>query len=78
VFQALEKRLQILDCTPQDLMDFTKAHPPSSRLTPGAVALISALQARDIEIYLISGGFRCAPSIESTITLDDADSTHLA
>jgi phosphoserine phosphatase len=58
--QALEERLKILDCTPGDLQAFTAAHPPVSRMMPGALPLIAALQARGVEVYLISGGFRWA------------------
>lgn len=35
-----------------------QAHPPESRLVPGVKDLISALQARGVAVYLISGGFR--------------------
>lgn len=60
--QALEKRLQILNCTPQDLQAFLAAHPPEARLTEGADTLISALRARGVEVYLLSGGFRYGDS----------------
>ncbi|KAI8466342.1 MAG: NAD-dependent glycerol-3-phosphate dehydrogenase N-terminus-domain-containing protein [Monoraphidium minutum] len=55
---ALEERLRIIDCTPADIKAFIKAHPPESRLVPGAKALITALQAREVAVYLVSGGFR--------------------
>ncbi|GBF87939.1 glycerol-3-phosphate dehydrogenase [Raphidocelis subcapitata] len=55
---ALEERLRIIDCTPKDIKAFIKAHPPESRLVPGAKALIAALQARGVAVYLVSGGFR--------------------
>lgn len=56
--QALEERLRIINCTPADIKRFIVAHPPSSRMVPGIEGLISALQARGIAVYLISGGFR--------------------
>lgn len=31
---ALEKRLEVINCTPADIQAFLKAHPPDSRLTP--------------------------------------------
>lgn len=56
--QALEERLKIINCTPQDIRAFLNAHPPSSRMTPNIKELIHHLQARGIAVYLISGGFR--------------------
>ncbi|GIL57042.1 hypothetical protein Vafri_12308 [Volvox africanus] len=56
--RALEERLNIINCSPQDIKNFIAAHPPSSRLAPGIKELIRALQARGVAIYLISGGFR--------------------
>lgn len=56
--QALEERLRIIDCTPRDIKNFIKAHPPESRLVPGIKDLITELQARGVAVYLISGGFR--------------------
>ncbi|KAL4436899.1 hypothetical protein ABPG75_004038 [Micractinium tetrahymenae] len=60
---ALEQRLAVINCTPADIQAFLKAHPPESRLTPGAKELIQQLQSRGIAVYLISGGFRelCLP-----------------
>lgn len=60
---ALEQRLAVINCTPADIQAFLKAHPPQSRLTPGAKELIQQLQRRNIAVYLISGGFRelCLP-----------------
>lgn len=55
---ALEERLRIINCSPQDIQDFCLAHPPSSRLAPGIKELISALHSRGVAVYLISGGFR--------------------
>ena len=56
---ALERRLQILSCTPQNLKDFAHAFPPESRITPHARELVDALVSRGVEVYLISGGFMC-------------------
>ena len=40
---ALEQRLEVINCTPTDIQAFLRAHPPESRLTPvggwGASAL---------------------------------------
>ncbi|PSC74868.1 glycerol-3-phosphate dehydrogenase [Micractinium conductrix] len=61
--EALEKRLNVINCTPADIQAFLKAHPAESRLTPGARELIHQLQGRGVAVYLISGGFRelCLP-----------------
>ncbi|GIL83780.1 hypothetical protein Vretimale_10573 [Volvox reticuliferus] len=56
--RALEERLNIINCSPQDIKNFIAAHPPSSRMAPGIKELITALQARGVAVYLISGGFR--------------------
>jgi hypothetical protein len=32
--QALEERLKLINCTPQDIKAFIRAHPPASRLAP--------------------------------------------
>ncbi|GFH17093.1 predicted protein, partial [Haematococcus lacustris] len=32
--EALDKRLEIINCTPADIKRFIQAHPPSSRMTP--------------------------------------------
>jgi hypothetical protein len=32
--QALEERLNIINCTPADIKRFIQAHPPSSRMVP--------------------------------------------
>ncbi|KXZ53839.1 hypothetical protein GPECTOR_6g757 [Gonium pectorale] len=56
--RALEERLAIIDCSPADIKRFIAAHPPASRLAPGIKELITALQARGVAVYLISGGFR--------------------
>ncbi len=32
--EALEQRLAVINCTPEDIQAFMKAHPAESRLTP--------------------------------------------
>ncbi|GAB4821168.1 hypothetical protein N2152v2_008214 [Parachlorella kessleri] len=61
--EALAQRLEVINCTPQDIQAFLGAHPPDTRLTPGAKELIKTLQDRGIAVYMISGGFRelCLP-----------------
>lgn len=61
--EAITERLRIIDCAPNDIQRFLTAHPPETRLVPGARDLIATLQARGIAVYLISGGFRelCLP-----------------
>lgn len=61
--EALSQRLAAINCTPTDIQAFLQAHPPESRLAPGAAELVAALQARGVAVYLISGGFRelCLP-----------------
>jgi glycerol-3-phosphate dehydrogenase (NAD+) len=56
--RALARRLELLDCSPRDVREFLRANPPEDRLLPGAARLVSALQARGVAVYLVSGGFR--------------------
>lgn len=56
--EALNTRLATINPTPEDIKAFLRKNPPQSRLSEGASELISALQARGIGVYLISGGFR--------------------
>ncbi|MEW5301341.1 MAG: hypothetical protein WDW36_004205 [Sanguina aurantia] len=55
---SLGERLRIINCTPANIQDFLEANPPASRMAPNIKTVISALQARGIAVYLISGGFR--------------------
>lgn len=55
---ALDERLQTINCTPKDIKNFLEAYPPEKRFTPKIKELIKILQARGVSIYLISGGFR--------------------
>eukprot|EP00198_Chlamydomonas_reinhardtii_P000461 XP_001689796.1 predicted protein [Chlamydomonas reinhardtii] len=56
--RSLEERLNLINCSPDDIRRFIKAYPPQSRLAPGIKELIKALQKRGVAVYLISGGFR--------------------
>jgi hypothetical protein len=42
--QALEERLNIINCTPADIKRFILAHPPSSRMVPVSNSLLSAAE----------------------------------
>lgn len=55
---ALQKRLEIMDATVDKLTDYVKSRPAGERLTPGIKRLINELQARNVEVFFISGGFR--------------------
>ncbi|XP_033231190.1 phosphoserine phosphatase isoform X2 [Belonocnema kinseyi] len=55
--QSLSVRLNIIRPSRTQVKEFLEAHPP--KLTPGIKALVSALQARKKEVFLVSGGFRC-------------------
>lgn len=56
--EALQKRLEIMDATVDKLTDYVKSRPAEERLTPGIKRLIQELQARNVEVFFISGGFR--------------------
>eukprot|EP00977_Amphora_coffeiformis_P007235 scaffold1569_cov171-Amphora_coffeaeformis.AAC.21 len=56
--QALQKRLDILEPTVDKLALYIASNPAQSRLVPGIQELIAELQNRNIEVFLISGGFR--------------------
>ncbi|KAK9830276.1 hypothetical protein WJX72_010765 [[Myrmecia] bisecta] len=51
---SLQRRLQLLNCSPQDILGFLDQHPPATRLAPGVEDLVAALQARGIVVYLAS------------------------
>ena len=55
---SLNERLRIINCTPADIKGFLEANPPADRLSPNIAKLISALQVRGIQVYLLTGGFR--------------------
>ncbi|XP_076029581.1 phosphoserine phosphatase isoform X2 [Oratosquilla oratoria] len=54
--EALHLRLNIIRPSLDKVQKFTKAHPP--KLTRDVDQLVVALQERDVDIYLVSGGFR--------------------
>lgn len=56
--EALQKRLDIMEPTVEKLTAYVKSNPAEARLTPGIQQLIQELQARNVEVFLISGGFR--------------------
>ncbi|KAG4079340.1 hypothetical protein HA402_008032 [Bradysia odoriphaga] len=55
--EALRLRLNIIKPSQKQIRDFLKAHP--STLSPGIKELVQSLRARQIKVYLISGGFDC-------------------
>ncbi|XP_011313414.1 phosphoserine phosphatase isoform X2 [Fopius arisanus] len=55
--QSLTVRLNIIKPSLEQIKEFIKIYPPT--LTPGIKELIDALHARNKEVYLVSGGFRC-------------------
>jgi glycerol-3-phosphate dehydrogenase (NAD+) len=56
--EALQKRLDIMEPTVEKLVAYAKNSPAEERLVPGIKRLIKELQARNVEVFLISGGFR--------------------
>eukprot|EP01059_Diplonema_ambulator_P022706 TRINITY_DN38025_c0_g1_i1.p1 TRINITY_DN38025_c0_g1~~TRINITY_DN38025_c0_g1_i1.p1 ORF type:complete len:254 (+),score=87.84 TRINITY_DN38025_c0_g1_i1:49-762(+) len=53
--EALAARLDIMRPTYSELQEFLAKNPP--KLSPGIKELVSALQAKNVAVYLISGGF---------------------
>ncbi|ROT68058.1 phosphoserine phosphatase isoform X1 [Penaeus vannamei] len=53
---ALRMRLNILRPNLETVQRFVRTHPP--KLTKDVGRLVSALHARDVDVYLVSGGFR--------------------
>jgi len=56
--EALQKRLDIMNPTVDKLASYARSNPAAGRLVPGITGLIKELHARDVEVFLISGGFR--------------------
>ena len=56
--EALQKRVEIMEPTVDKLVAYAKSNPAQERLVPGIQALIKELQARNVAVFLISGGFR--------------------
>jgi len=52
---ALQQRLDLIQPSTQMFKEYLRTHPP--RLTPGIKELVSLLHGRDIDVYLVSGGF---------------------
>ncbi|KAK3866569.1 hypothetical protein Pcinc_022891 [Petrolisthes cinctipes] len=52
---ALRRRLNIITPSLETIQNFTRSNPP--RLTKDVDLLVEALQARDVDVYLVSGGF---------------------
>lgn len=55
--EALRLRLNIIKPSQKQIRDFLKAHP--STLSTGVKDLINRLKAKQIKVYLITGGFDC-------------------
>ncbi|KAG5309475.1 PREDICTED: phosphoserine phosphatase [Acromyrmex echinatior] len=55
--QSLSIRLGIINPSLTQVKDFLSTHQPS--LTTGIKELVSTLQARGKQVFLVSGGFRC-------------------
>ncbi|XP_043248084.1 phosphoserine phosphatase [Colletes gigas] len=55
--QSLTKRLNIIKPSYMQVKQFLLSHPP--KLTPGTIALVTALQAHKKQVFLVSGGFHC-------------------
>ncbi|ELU16863.1 hypothetical protein CAPTEDRAFT_159753 [Capitella teleta] len=53
--ESISKRLKILQPSQKDIVEFVTKRPP--RLTPGIQELVQKLQDRNVDVYLISGGF---------------------
>eukprot|EP00121_Abeoforma_whisleri_P011182 Awhi_evm1s10320 len=47
-----------MEPTIQKLAAYTKSNPAAGRLVPGIRELIKRLREREVEVFLISGGFR--------------------
>ncbi|KAI1717581.1 haloacid dehalogenase-like hydrolase domain-containing protein [Ditylenchus destructor] len=54
--QALALRLNMMRPTREQLQKYVKTHPV--HLTPGIAQLIAELHKRNVDVYLVSGGFR--------------------
>ncbi|XP_028856219.1 phosphoserine phosphatase [Denticeps clupeoides] len=54
---ALKERLSIIKCSREQVNKLITDHPP--QLTPGIKELVDVLHQRGVNVFLISGGFRC-------------------
>jgi glycerol-3-phosphate dehydrogenase (NAD+) len=55
---ALQQRLDAMELTMDKLVAYARSNPAAERLNPGIADLIQELQARNVAVFLISGGFR--------------------
>lgn len=53
---ALKSRLDLMEPSRKQIMDCGEAHP--LELTPGIEELVRSLHAKNIDVFLVSGGFR--------------------
>eukprot|EP00532_Pseudo-nitzschia_australis_P011536 CAMPEP_0168242600 /NCGR_PEP_ID=MMETSP0140_2-20121125/23539_1 /TAXON_ID=44445 /ORGANISM="Pseudo-nitzschia australis, Strain 10249 10 AB" /LENGTH=348 /DNA_ID=CAMNT_0008177777 /DNA_START=268 /DNA_END=1314 /DNA_ORIENTATION=+ len=53
---ALEARLELLEPSRQQILDCLEAHP--LELTPGVQQLVETLHSKNVDVFLVSGGFR--------------------
>lgn len=56
--QGLKKRLEIMNPTVDKLSAYIDSNPAEKLLVPGIKDLIDELQARGLQVYLVSNGFR--------------------
>ncbi|KAK9684492.1 hypothetical protein RND81_10G213800 [Saponaria officinalis] len=54
--EALAARLSLINPSLAQLQDFLEKRPP--RLSPGIADLVKKLKAKNVDVYLVSGGFR--------------------
>ena len=53
---ALKARLELLEPSRQQILDCLEAHP--LELTPGVQQLVETLHSKNVDVFLVSGGFR--------------------
>ncbi|UXI14682.1 hypothetical protein NH340_JMT00625 [Sarcoptes scabiei] len=54
-YDALAKRLQLIQPTVEMVTEYLRIHPP--RFTPGIKELVALLHSQGVHVYLVSGGF---------------------
>ncbi|CAO2818492.1 unnamed protein product [Amaranthus hypochondriacus] len=54
--EALAARLSLINPSLAQLQDYLEKRPP--RLSPGIAELVKKLKAKNVDVYLVSGGFR--------------------
>ncbi|XP_059608896.1 phosphoserine phosphatase isoform X2 [Phlebotomus argentipes] len=55
--EALRKRLEIINPSQEEIWEFLKTHP--STLSSGLREFVKQLKERNVEVFLVSGGFDC-------------------